>query len=68
MLKKKKAQLETAISNQVKNMRDASDDLKRFIQENIQELSIELREVGILLESWRTANAIRCTPSETLKK
>lgn len=49
-LKKKKAQLETAISNQVKNMRDASDDLKRFIQEDIQELSNELREVGILLE------------------
>ena len=49
-LKKKKAQLETAIFNQVKNMRDASDDLKRFIQEDIQELSNELREVGILLE------------------
>lgn len=49
-LKKKKAQLETAISNQVKNMRDASDDLKRFIQEDIQDLSNELREVGILLE------------------
>ena len=31
-------------------MRDASDDLKRFIQEDIQELSNELREVGILLE------------------
>ena len=49
-LKKKKAQLKTAIFNQVKNMRDASDDLKRFIQEDIQELSNELREVGILLE------------------
>lgn len=49
-LKKKKTQLETAISNQVKNMRDASDDLKRFIQEDIQDLSDELREVGILLE------------------
>lgn len=31
-------------------MRDASDDLKRFIQEDIQGLSDELREVGILLE------------------
>ena len=49
-LKKKKAQLETAISNQVKNLRDAGDDLKRFIQEDIQDLSNELREVGILLE------------------
>jgi len=49
-LKKKKTQLETAISNQVKNMRDSSDDLKRFIQEDIQDLSDELREVGILLE------------------
>ena len=49
-LKKKKVQLETAISNQVKNMRDVSDDLKHFIQEDIQDLSNELREVGILLE------------------
>ena len=49
-LKKKKAQLETAISNQVKNMRDAGDDLKRFIQKDIQDLSNELREIGILLE------------------
>lgn len=47
-LKKKKAQLETAISNQVKNMRDAGDDLKRFIQKDIQDLSNELREIGIL--------------------
>ena len=49
-LKKKKAQLEMAISNQVKNMRDAGDDLKRFIQKDIQDLSNELREIGILLE------------------
>ena len=49
-LKKKKAQLETAISNQVKNMRDAGDDLKRLIQKDIQDLSNELREIGILLE------------------
>ena len=67
-LKKKKAQLETAISNQVKNMRDASDDLKRFIQEDIQELSNELREVGILLEKLRIASKIKCTLSEILKK
>lgn len=43
-------QLETVISNQVKNMRDASDDLKRFIQENVKDLSDELCKVGILLE------------------
>lgn len=49
-LKKKKAQLETETSNQVKNMRDASDDLKHFIQEDILDLSDELREVSILLE------------------
>ena len=64
-LKKKKAQLETAISNQVKNMRDASDDLKRFIQEDIQELSNELREVGILLESKRSIVGIPTSNSRS---
>lgn len=49
-LKKKNAQLETTISNQVKNTRDASNDLKCFIQEDVKELSDELRRVGILLE------------------
>lgn len=49
-LKKKKAQLEASISNQVKNMRDASADLKHFIQDDIQDLSNELREVGTVLE------------------
>ena len=49
-LKKKKARIEASISNQVKNMRDAGTDLKRFIQEDIQNLSDELREVDILLE------------------
>ena len=49
-MKKKKARIEASISNQVKNMRDAGTDLKRFIQEDIQNLSDELREVDILLE------------------
>lgn len=47
-LKKKKSQLETAISNQVKNMREISEDLKRFVQEDIKNLTDELREVETL--------------------
>lgn len=48
-LKKKKSQLETAISNQVRNMRDISEDLKRFVQDDIKDLTEELREVEALL-------------------
>lgn len=35
-LRKKKLQLETAISNQVKNLRDADESLKRFIQKDVK--------------------------------
>ena len=48
-LKKKKGQLETAIANQVKNLRDADDGLKRFIQEDVKALTDELAETEILL-------------------
>ena len=48
-LKKKKGQLETAIANQVKNLRDADDGLKRFIQEDVKALTDELTETEILL-------------------
>ncbi len=34
----------------MKNLREADDNLKRFIQEDIQDISNELREIGILLE------------------
>lgn len=43
-LKKKKAQFETAISNQVKNLREAEENLKRFIQEDVTGLTDELSE------------------------
>ena len=46
----KKAQLETAISNQVKNLREADDGLKRFIQEDVKALTDELFETETLLQ------------------
>ena len=49
-LRKKKAQLETAISNQVKNLREADDSLKRFIQEDVKAITDELAEIEILLQ------------------
>ena len=41
-LRKKKAQLETAIANQVKNLREADDSLKRFIQEDVKAIPMNL--------------------------
>lgn len=49
-LRKKKAQLETAIANQVKNLREADDSLKRFIQEDVKTLTVELSEKETLLQ------------------
>lgn len=49
-LKKKKAQLETAILNQVKNLREADDNLKRFIQNDVKGLTDELSETEKLLQ------------------
>ena len=49
-LRKKKAQLETAIANQVKNLREADDSLKRFIQEDVKALTDELSETDTLLQ------------------
>lgn len=49
-LRKKKAQLETAIANQVKNLRDADDNLKRFIQEDVKSLTNDLAETEALLQ------------------
>ena len=49
-LKKKKAQLEAAISNQVKNLREADESLKRFIQEDVKALTDELSETETLLQ------------------
>ena len=49
-LKKKKAQLEAAISNQVKNLREADDSLKRFIQDDVKGLTDELSETEKLLQ------------------
>ena len=49
-LRKKKAQLETAISNQVKNLREADESLKRFIQDDVKALTDELSKTEILLQ------------------
>lgn len=49
-LRKKKAQLEAAIANQVKNLRDADDSLKRFIQQDVKSLTDELSEAETLLQ------------------
>lgn len=49
-LKKKKAQLETAIMGQVKNLREADEGLKRFIQEDVRQMTNELSETEKLLE------------------
>lgn len=49
-LKKKKVQLEAAVSNQVKNLREADDNLKRFIQEDVKGLTDELSETEKLLQ------------------
>lgn len=43
-LKKKKGHLEAAIAHQVKNLRDADDSLKRFIQEDVRALTDDLSE------------------------
>ena len=49
-LRKKNAQLETAIANQVNNLREADDSLKRFIQEDVKALTDELSETETLLQ------------------
>lgn len=49
-LKKKKAQLETAIMGQVKNLREADEGLKRFIQEDVKQMTDELSETESLLQ------------------
>ena len=49
-LRKRKAQLEAAIANQVKNLREADDGLKRFIQEDVKALTDELFETDTLLQ------------------
>lgn len=49
-LKKKKVQLEAAVSNQVKNLREADENLKRFIQEDVKGLTDELSETEKLLQ------------------
>lgn len=49
-LRKKKMQLETAIANQIKNLREADDRLKRFIQEDVKALTDELTETETLLQ------------------
>ncbi len=48
-LRKKWAKLETDIASQVKNLRDADDSLKRFIQEDVKTLTDELAETEKLL-------------------
>ena len=52
-LRKKKVQLETAIANQVKNLREADDSLKRFIQEDVKGLTNELSEAESLLRKLK---------------
>ena len=49
-LRKKKTQLETAMANQVKNLWEADDSLKRFIQEDVKGLTDELSETETLLQ------------------
>ena len=49
-LRKKKIQLETAIANQIKNLREADDRLKRFIQEDVKALTDELTKTETLLQ------------------
>lgn len=49
-LRKKKAQLEAAIANQVKNLRESDNNLKRFIQEDVKALTDELSETETLLQ------------------
>ena len=51
-LKKKKAQLETAIANQgEKNLREADDSLKRFIQEDVKMTDELFRSSKTLLQN-----------------
>lgn len=49
-LKEKKTQLETAISNQVKNLRETDENLKRFIQDDVKGLTDELSKMEKLLQ------------------
>ena len=49
-LKKKKGQLEAAIMGQVKNLREADEGLKCFIQEDVKSLTDELSETETLLQ------------------
>ena len=48
-LRKKKTQLENDITSQVKNLRDADENLKKFIQQDIKTLTDELEETETLL-------------------
>ena len=49
-MKKNKAQLETAISSQVKNLREADVNLKRFIQDDVKGLTNVLSKTEKLLQ------------------
>ena len=48
-LRKKKTQLENDITSQVKNLRDADENLKKFIQQDIKTLTDELEETETLI-------------------
>lgn len=52
-LKKKKVQLEVAVLNQVKNLREADENSKRFIQEDVKGLTDELSETEKLLQKLK---------------
>lgn len=52
-LKKKKVQLEVAVSNQVKNLREADENSKRFIQKDVKGLTDELSETEKLLQKLK---------------
>lgn len=58
-LKKKKVQLGTAISNQAKNLREADENLKRFIQEDVKGLTDELSETEKLLQKLEDSRQSR---------
>ena len=48
--KTSKGHLEAAIAHQVKNLRDADDSLKRFMQEDVRALTDDLSETEMLLQ------------------
>lgn len=71
LLKKKRDKLQADIAAQTRNLREADDSIKRFIQEDLQNLAVEFRETEqqlSKLEESRKNNMIAIRDLEMTKE